>query len=281
MILTCGRRPDTAAMLREDLAAARAAWLATFPEGEQRAEQAKTSFLLAADAAGNVIDFHALRHTCGSLLAASGVNPKVAQTIMRHSDINLTLSRYSHVYAGQEVAAVGGLPDLAAAPERRQAQATGTDDAQADDRTAPRSSGAPAGPDSRLALCLALQGTFRRATTHGDAQKSQGSDDAETTGNTRKTADFPGNPHDSHTASGRNRTDNHRFTKAEAHSTTTVKTTTCGDTSPRLGAPLGASAAELDPTAPDLAAVLSAWPTLPEPVKAGILAMVRVVGRAT
>ena len=36
---------------------------------------------------------------------ASGVNPKVAQSIMRHSDVNLTMSRNTHVYAGQEVAA--------------------------------------------------------------------------------------------------------------------------------------------------------------------------------
>ena len=35
-------------------------------------------------------DFHTLRHTQGSLLAASGIHPKVAQTLMRHSDINHT-----------------------------------------------------------------------------------------------------------------------------------------------------------------------------------------------
>jgi len=43
------------------------------------------------------IDFHSLRHTTGSLLAASGVHPKIAQSIMRHSDINLTMSRYTHI----------------------------------------------------------------------------------------------------------------------------------------------------------------------------------------
>ena len=49
------------------------------------------------DAAGRYADFHSLRHTCGSLLAASGVHPKVAQSIMRHSTIDLTMSRYTHV----------------------------------------------------------------------------------------------------------------------------------------------------------------------------------------
>ena len=53
-----------------------------------------------------------MRHTAGSLLAASGVHPKVAQSLMRHSDINLTMSRYSHVLVGQEKDAVASLPDL-------------------------------------------------------------------------------------------------------------------------------------------------------------------------
>jgi N-acetylneuraminic acid mutarotase len=35
--------------------------------------------------------------------------------------------------------------------------------------------------------------------------------------------------------------------------------------------------AEIAPLAPDLAAVLSAWPDLPEPIKAGIVAMVQSV----
>ena len=57
-------------------------------------------------------DFHALRHTTGSWLAASGVHPKVAQVIMRHSDINLTMSRYTHIFRGQESEAIAKLPDL-------------------------------------------------------------------------------------------------------------------------------------------------------------------------
>jgi integrase len=52
------------------------------------------------DPAGRFRDFHALRHTTGSWLAANGVHPKVAQAIMRHSDINLTMSRYTHLFRG-------------------------------------------------------------------------------------------------------------------------------------------------------------------------------------
>ena len=78
------------------------------------------------DESGRYLDFHSLRHTTGSLLAASGVHPKVAQSIMRHSDINLTLSRYTHIFRGQESEAVASLPDLSL-PSKQSQKATGTD----------------------------------------------------------------------------------------------------------------------------------------------------------
>ena len=52
------------------------------------------------DDSGRYADFHSLLHTTDSLLAASGIHPKVAQAIMRHSKVDLTLSRYSHIYSG-------------------------------------------------------------------------------------------------------------------------------------------------------------------------------------
>ncbi|MFC1636601.1 tyrosine-type recombinase/integrase [Planctomycetota bacterium] len=76
---------------------------------------------------GLFFDFHALRHQTGTLLAASGVHPKVAQSIMRHGDINLTLSRYSHTLTGQEAKAVESMPDLSL-PSGDKLIATGTDD---------------------------------------------------------------------------------------------------------------------------------------------------------
>ncbi|MHC4143237.1 MAG: tyrosine-type recombinase/integrase [Planctomycetota bacterium] len=79
------------------------------------------------DDVGRYADFHSLRHTTGTLLAASGVHPKVAQAIMRHRDINLTMSLYTHTLKGQESDAVNGLPDLSA-PSRQTMRKTGTDD---------------------------------------------------------------------------------------------------------------------------------------------------------
>ena len=58
------------------------------------------------DDSGRVVDFHALRHSFGSMLAASSVHPKTAQKLMRHSTISLTMDRYSHVYREQEAAAI-------------------------------------------------------------------------------------------------------------------------------------------------------------------------------
>ncbi len=55
---------------------------------------------------------------------------KVAQSTMRHSDINLTMS--SHVLTGQEVKTVEILPDLST-PSKQKAVATGTPQARLED----------------------------------------------------------------------------------------------------------------------------------------------------
>lgn len=48
------------------------------------------------ETAEGVVDFHALRHTFITHLVASGVQPKVAQVLARHSTIVLTMDRYAH-----------------------------------------------------------------------------------------------------------------------------------------------------------------------------------------
>jgi integrase len=67
---------------------------------------------------GKRLNFHSLRHTCGSYLAAHGVAPKVVMEIMRHKDINLTMSRYSHLLAGQKQEAVNKLPRFGKADQK-------------------------------------------------------------------------------------------------------------------------------------------------------------------
>ena len=79
-----------------------------------------------------VVEFHSLRHTFGTMLAVAGVHPKTAQQLMRHSDINLTMSRYTHVLRGQERSAIESLPDLDKAPKSQKQVITGTDNSVVD-----------------------------------------------------------------------------------------------------------------------------------------------------
>jgi len=64
------------------------------------------------DAQGRVIDLHALRHTFGTRLVANGVDIKTAQSLMRHSTPNLTLSIYVHKDNQRMAAAVAALPEI-------------------------------------------------------------------------------------------------------------------------------------------------------------------------
>lgn len=92
-----------AKMIRDDLQVARAAWI---DRPESSKEDAESDFLLAKNDAGENLDFHALRHTCGSWLAIEGVHPKVIQTVMRHKSITLTMDTYGHLFPNSEPEAI-------------------------------------------------------------------------------------------------------------------------------------------------------------------------------
>ncbi len=102
-----------AEMFRRDLAEARAEWLKEV-EGiaEQLEQRTKRDFLKPESANGEKADFHALRHSFITMLASSGVHPKVAQQLARHSTITLTMDRYSHARLVDLNAAVTNLPTL-------------------------------------------------------------------------------------------------------------------------------------------------------------------------
>lgn len=59
--------------------------------------------------------------------AASGIHPKTAQALMRHSTINLTMDRYTHSYREAETQAIAALP-VFSRPMQEREKATGTDD---------------------------------------------------------------------------------------------------------------------------------------------------------
>ena len=120
-------RYNVVRMLRADLADARSAWIKDAPNDEEREHREKSSFLTYRDEAGRVLDFHAFRHTFITNLARGGVHPKQAQDLARHSDINLTLSRYSHTVVADRAVALQALPDLTTRPEQERQKPTGTD----------------------------------------------------------------------------------------------------------------------------------------------------------
>ena len=95
-----------ATMLRSDMSEARSHWLDTFKEPQERIEREASDFLKPVDSEGEHLDFHSLRHTTASWLIAAGADVKTVQTIMRHSDIKLTLDRYGHLFPGSEAAAI-------------------------------------------------------------------------------------------------------------------------------------------------------------------------------
>jgi integrase len=65
------------------------------------------------DAAGRVLDLHALRHTFGTRLGRMpGVDPKSVQTLMRHSDPRMTFGVYVHSDKARLMAAVAQLPAI-------------------------------------------------------------------------------------------------------------------------------------------------------------------------
>ena len=121
---------NMARMIRADLAAARKAWIAeatTDPEEYTRREQ--SDFLAAENHAGESLDFHSLRHTCGAWLAQSGAHLKTVQSVMRHSTITLTMDTYGHLFPGAEAEAAGRLGAMLHGRQEvdQRLKATGTD----------------------------------------------------------------------------------------------------------------------------------------------------------
>jgi integrase len=161
---------QTAKMIKRDLKAARASWLDEV-EGAERTKRERADILVYEDSAGRFADFHALRHSYISLITRGGVHPKLAQQLARHSDINLTMTRYSHALMADEAEALGVLPSFPGAfgesPNSRQIlAATGTD-------------GAPQVPQKGLQACLQAQASkaviLRHSLSHGAASKNTAS----------------------------------------------------------------------------------------------------------
>jgi len=64
------------------------------------------------DARGRQVDIHALRHTFGTHLSASGVHPRTAMAAMRHSRIELTMNYYTDPVLLDVAGAMNSLPNF-------------------------------------------------------------------------------------------------------------------------------------------------------------------------
>ncbi len=100
--------------MKNDRAFTRKPWLVTSENKELWKKAEETSFLYFVDSQGRYADFHALRKTFITNLSKSGVSPKMAQSLARHSDINLTMNVYTDVVLEDQAVAVELLPELPA-----------------------------------------------------------------------------------------------------------------------------------------------------------------------
>jgi integrase len=120
--------------LKRDLEAARNEWLSSLPDNDKESAE-QSDFLRYEDSDGRFADFHALRNTFLSRLGRSGASPKVMQKLARHSTVELTLGRYTHVNLHDLNAAVEALPPLQQPADIQgepvSLKATGTTDAGA------------------------------------------------------------------------------------------------------------------------------------------------------
>ncbi len=114
-----------AKLIQADIKNARTGWIDSVKDNPAEHRQRVESDFLAIKTDKGKIDFHSLRHCFGSILAASGVHPKTAQALMRHSKIELTMSIYTHVQDDKLTEAIDNLPDFDT--NRQIALKTGTD----------------------------------------------------------------------------------------------------------------------------------------------------------
>jgi integrase len=123
---------EAGAILRADMERARAAWIEEANKDEDEVKRReRSSFLAYKDGGGRYADFHALRHTFITNLVKSGVSPKAAQSLARHSTIDLTMNVYTSLTVNDQASALASLPPIPALKVKETSacvvRATGTD----------------------------------------------------------------------------------------------------------------------------------------------------------
>jgi integrase/recombinase XerD len=111
-----GELRKTSKMIKKDLAVAKKLWVESAPTEEERQKRLSSDFLEYRNQDGLYADFHSLRHAFVSNLAKGDVHPKTAQLLARHSSIELTMNRYTHVADEEKSLAIAKLPVITSLP---------------------------------------------------------------------------------------------------------------------------------------------------------------------
>jgi len=201
------------------------------------------------DDRGRTVDVHALRHSTGTHLSKAGVRPRIAQAVMRHGSIDLTMNTYTDPQLLDAAGAVEALPDLPldGAGNSERVRATGTYEAASPlAPTSDESCKSPTNPDNffdtRRFLHTAQflrEMPEKRRNPAGEGWSGR----------------WESNPH---SQLGR---------LAQTPKNARKTQNSCGRCAP--------VAQNLPQSDPDLAEIERLWPRLPEALKAGIVAMVK------
>lgn len=257
-------RPETALVLQDHLAMKfPQAKAFNIPNRDYTAEMMRFDLEAAGipykDEAGRYADFHSLRHTFGTSLAAAGVHPKVAQDLMRHSTIGLTMDIYTHTALASRSEALAALPDLDI-PSQETARATGTDDI-----------------DTDLASYLAFQKQSGLIHSNQSRQKADINGEKKNMGNPLKHREKP-SIQGSEIIPGEV-PEWSKGTDCKPVCQNAEPIADKADTDSRENALVG-YLAFLQKYKPDLAVVAEAWDLLPDTVKAGFVATVKAATKA-
>ncbi len=101
---------------------------ARFPQIRTFHSDLEAAGIARVDEGGRSVDFHALRGTFITSLAALGLHPRVVQALARHSSMELTMKAYTDLALFDVKGAVEGLPSLlpaAGVPRRRRGRRAG------------------------------------------------------------------------------------------------------------------------------------------------------------
>jgi integrase len=233
------------------------------------------------DDAGRVCDFHSFRVTTATMLIAGGTDVRTAMDVMRHSTPTLTLGVYAKRLRGSDRDAIANMPDLRSDPAGKTRQrATGTHG---------RVSGAAAFPTTRTMTEIGGGAGGGKGVGNGGPANTRVCaslpDDGRRNGS-GKGPDSLANDANCRVSAGRKlkrpRPDsNRRITDLQS-----VPVDSQGEQSQAVtsdandrGRNGGRNDSQNDvPSDPELAALIAAWPTLPDALRAGIAAMVRAAG---